>query len=78
MARGGFEVSAARNESGVQAVTVKARRSIPLHLMNPWVGNKPVVTDLTSGKTVLYNMDTSNKECIIFNAQAGHVYSFDK
>lgn len=78
LARGGFEVSAARNGSGVQAVIVKARRSILLQLMNPWVGDKPVVTDLTIGKTIFYNMDTTNKECIIFDAQAGHVYSFDK
>lgn len=78
LARGGFEVSAARNESGVKAIVVKARRSTPLQLMNPWIGNKPVVTDLTSGKMINYNMDTTNKECIIFNAQAGHVYSFDK
>ena len=78
LARGGFEVSAARNESGVKAVLVKARRNIPLQLINPWVGNKPVVTDITTGKMISYNMDTSNKECIVFNAQAGHVYSFDK
>jgi hypothetical protein len=77
LARGGFEVSAARNENGVQAVTVKARRSIPLQLMNPWTGKNPVVTDLTTGKTVAYTMDKSNGECIVFHSQAGHLYSFD-
>jgi hypothetical protein len=77
LARGGFEVSAARNENGVQAVSVKARRSIPLQLMNPWTGKKPVVTDLSTGKAITYTMDTSNGECIVFNAQAGHTYSFD-
>lgn len=78
LARGGFEVSAARDEKGVQAVTVQARRNIPLQLMNPWMGEKPVVTDLTTGKTIEYLMDTGNKECIVFDAEAGHLYSFDK
>ena len=77
LARGGFEVSAARNENGVQAVTVKARRSIPLQLMNPWVGKNPTVTDITTGKSVSYKMDKSNGECIVFNAETDHTYSFD-
>ena len=77
LARGGFEVSAARDESGVKAVTVKAARSIPLQLMNPWVGKKTVVRDITSGNTVNYTLDKTNGECIVFNAQAGHTYSFD-
>ena len=50
LARGAFEVSAAKDENGVQAVTVKARRSIPLQRMNPWVGKRPVVTDITTVK----------------------------
>jgi len=77
LARGAFEVSAARDERGVQAVTVKARRSISLKLMNPWVGKKPIVTDITTGKVINYTMDTSNGECIVFNSQADHTYSFD-
>ena len=77
LARGGFEVSAARNENGLQALVVKARRSIPLQIMNPWTGKQPVVTDLTSGRTKTYAMDRSNGECIVFDAQAGHLYSFD-
>ena len=77
LARGGFEVSAVKDESGIRAVTVKAKRSIPLQLMNPWVGNNPKVIDLTNGKTVAYKMDTSNGECIVFDAQAEHTYSFD-
>jgi hypothetical protein len=76
--RGGFEVSAARDgKNGVQAVVVKAHRSIPLQLMNPWKGKHPTVTDLTTGNTVRYKMDKSNGECIVFNAEAGHIYSFD-
>jgi hypothetical protein len=77
LARGGFEVSAARNENGVQALTVKARRSIPLQLMNPWPGQTPLVTDLTTGQTVPYTMDKSQGECLVFPTQAGHLYSFD-
>ena len=77
LARGGFEVSAARDGNGVKAVVVKARRSIPLQLMNPWKGKHPSVTDVTSGKAVKYTMDKSNGECIVFNAEAGHTYSFD-
>jgi hypothetical protein len=78
LARGGFEVSAARDgKNGIQAVVVKARRSVPLQLMNPWKGKSPAVTDITTGKTVSYKMDKSNGECIVFNAEAGHTYSFD-
>jgi hypothetical protein len=76
LARGGFEVSAARDEHGVQAVTVTARRSIALQLMNPWTGRQPAVTDLTTGRKVRYTMDTSNGECIVFPAEAGHSYGF--
>ena len=78
LARGGFEVSATRNGDGVQAVVIKARRSIPLQLMNPWKGKHPAVTDLNTGKTISYKMDKSNGECIVFNAEAGHTYSFDR
>ena len=77
LARGGFEVSATRDTNSVNAVVVKARRSIPLQLMNPWQGKRPTVTDITTGKTVKYTMDKSNGECIVLNAEAGHTYSFD-
>lgn len=78
LARGGFEVSAARDEQGVQALLIKARRSIPLQVINPWEGEKPIVTDLTTGKKIAYTLDFSNKECIQFDTQAEHIYSFDK
>ncbi|MDR1499714.1 MAG: hypothetical protein LBI58_01900 [Tannerellaceae bacterium] len=77
LARGGFEVSAARDGNGVQALSVKARRSIPLQIINPWQGSKPVVTDLSTGKAVTYKMDVTKGECIVFDALAGHTYSFD-
>ena len=78
LSRGGFEVSAARNESGVQAITVKARRSIPCKLMNPWVGSAIIVTDMATGNSVDAAIDLSNGECIIFDALQGHVYSIDR
>jgi len=77
LARGGFEVSASRDENGVQAVVVKARRSVTLNLMNPWKGRQPSVTDLTTKRKITYTMDKSNGECITFPATAGHTYSFD-
>ncbi|MDR1783448.1 MAG: hypothetical protein LBR13_04230 [Dysgonamonadaceae bacterium] len=77
LARGAFEVSAARDETGILAVTIKARRSIPLKLMNPWLGKSPKVTDLSTGKPITYHLEKSNGECINFDVEAGHLYSFD-
>ncbi|MCL2059805.1 MAG: hypothetical protein FWH01_12260 [Oscillospiraceae bacterium] len=77
LARGGFEISAMRDEGGVKAVAVKARRSIPLKLMNPWPGKELAVTDVGTGGLVVHVVDLSNGECIILEAQAGHTYSFD-
>jgi hypothetical protein len=77
LAQGGFEVSAMRDESGVTAVVVKARRSIPLRLMNSWPGRNPAVTDTGTGKAVAYTMDTTSGACIVMNAEAGHSYSVD-
>jgi hypothetical protein len=72
LTRGGFEVSAAKDETGVLGVTVKARRSIKCRVMNPWAG--VTVTD-ASGKKVDFTIDRSNGECIEFEAQAGNLYS---
>jgi hypothetical protein len=77
LARGGFEVSAMRDETGVKAVTVKSRRNTILMLMNPWPGKDTVITDTNTGKTVPYAMNTSNGECIVMDAEASHTYSFD-
>ncbi|GHU65805.1 hypothetical protein FACS1894184_02320 [Clostridia bacterium] len=78
LTRGGFEVNAARTAQGVQAVTIKARRSIPCKLMNPWFGQTVIVTDCTNDSTVSFTLDTSNGECIEFDALAGHTYSIDR
>ncbi len=77
LARGGFAVSAARDEQGVQAVTVKAARTINCQLMNPWEGKKVTVTDLENGGNIGFQMDCTNGECIVFPAESGHTYSID-
>ncbi len=78
LARGGFAVSAAREEDGVKAVTIRAARSIPCRLMNPWPGRKVTVTDLETMQDIPVGMDTSNGECILFQAAEGHSYGIDK
>ncbi len=76
MARGGFCLSAIRSAKGVEGdVTVKASRSIPCRLMNPWVGQAVQVTDAGSGEKVAVAVDKSNGECLVLEAQAGHTYS---
>jgi hypothetical protein len=82
LARGGFVVSAARDKDGVKAVLIKAKRSIPCCIMNPWArkavaGKKITVTDITANKTIKYELNTDNGECIVFQAEAGHEYSID-
>ncbi len=77
LARGGFEVSAARDASGVTAATVRATRSVPLLLMNPWPGKAVKVTDCGTGADVAVEQDLTNGECLCVAAQAGHCYSFD-
>lgn len=77
LARGGFEVTAAREADGIRAVAVKARRDNRCRLMNPWPGKSVTVTDLTGEGPAKYHMDTSNGECIVFDAVGGHEYSID-
>ena len=78
LARGGFSVSAARDETGVQGVVISAARSIPCRIMNPWAGHSVAVTDVETGEAVPSEIDASNEECVVFQAQAGHSYSLDK
>ena len=78
LARGGFEVSAGREAEGVRAVTIKARRSIPCQIMNPWPKEPVTVADTADGRIIGHTMDTGNGECIVFAAQAGHEYSIDR
>lgn len=78
LARGGFSVSAAKDAGGVRAVVVKAGRSTDCKLMNPWKGREITVTDTAGGKPVPCRLDTTNGECIVFAAEAGHEYSIDR
>lgn len=77
LARGGFSVSAARDENGVQAVEIVAKRSIPCQVMNPWAGREVAVTDVASGENIPCRIDRENGECVVFEAAAGHRYSLD-
>jgi hypothetical protein len=78
LARGGFEISAARDESGVRAVTVKARRDAACSLMNPWPGASITIVDVDNGEALPFKTDASNGECLVFEARAGHAYSVDR
>lgn len=74
LARGGFHVSAARSADGVEnGVTVTATRAIPCQLMNPWPG-RPVAVTGEDGQAVPFTLDTSNGECVVFQAEAGRTY----
>ena len=78
LTRGGFEVSAGKDASGVTAVSIRARRSIPCHLMNPWPGRRVSITDMADNAPVAHRLDTENGECLVFEAEAGHLYSVDR
>lgn len=73
-ARGGFLVSACKNGHGVYYVEIKARRSIPCELMNPWPGRSVVVRDAEKTEPVPSKLDKSNGECIVFSTISGHAY----
>jgi hypothetical protein len=73
LARGGFEVSAAKNEQGVLGVLIKARRNARCRVMNPWTGKAVELTG-PSGP-VAFRLDRSNGECIEFDACAGGEYA---
>src|SRR5258706_5016967 len=76
-ARGGFLVSACKNADGVYHVEIQARRDNQCQLMNPWPGKSVVVRDLGKKEFVAIQLDTSNGECLVFPAQAGHKYSIE-
>jgi hypothetical protein len=44
--------------------------------MNPWPGKAVSVTE--NGAEVDFKLDTSNGECIVFKAAAGHEYEISK
>lgn len=77
-ARGGFQVSATRNASGVTIVEVESRRSLPCQIMNPWPGEEVRIVETASGAEVEYQVDSSNKECIVFQAESEMIYQLMK
>ena len=77
LTRGAFEVSASKDACGVTAATLHARRSIACQLMNPWPGQPVAVVDCATGEAIPTKLDTTNGECVIFDAVAGHTYSID-
>ncbi|WP_282937819.1 glycoside hydrolase family 95-like protein [Paenibacillus sp. RC67] len=77
-ARGGFWISAARTAAGVTVVEIEARRSSACQIMSPWPGEKVVLVELATGKRMNINIDTTDHECIIFEALGGHTYRLTK
>ena len=77
-ARGGFLVSACKNASGVYHVELQARRDHECCLMNPWTGQQILIREPGETQMVPFNLDTSNGECIIFHAVAGHRYTISR
>lgn len=78
LARGGFEISAAKDAEGIKAVTITARRSLECRIVNPWQGSKVAVTDTNTGKAVPFSLDGKCREGIVFKAEKEHSYSIDK
>ena len=76
LARGGFEVSAAKDAGGVICAVIKARRGGECRLMNPWPGQLFALTD--GGRDIKHALDTANGECIVFTTEAGHEYELAK
>ena len=77
LARGGFEISAAKDAFCIIAVIIKASCNLPCYVMNPWPDKWPTLTDLETGDIVQYDRDNLNGQCICFFATAGHSYSLD-
>lgn len=73
-ARGGFLVSACKNGYRVYHVEIEAQRDTQCSLMNPRPGHPVTIQEKEQGKAVPAPLDTSNGECIIFSALAGHKY----
>jgi len=78
LARGGFIVSAAKDKEGIKAVVIKAKRSIPCQIMNPWIGSDIFIIDNTTGNKVSFELNTNNGQCIIFSTEADHEYCINK
>lgn len=77
-AKGGFLVSACKNAEGVYYLEVQPQRDNVCSLMNPWPGEKVLVTDSYKSGRVKFKLDKTNGECIKFSALAGHKYVIEK
>jgi hypothetical protein len=76
-ASGGFLVSSAKNANGIYYVEIQARRDVQCRLMNPWPGRAVVVHEIGKTKSVAFQVDKNNGECIVFPALARHKYSIE-
>jgi len=73
-ARGGFEVSAECVRGRVTSVQLRARRTVPCRLMNPWPGQAVAIYDSATQQRVPHEIDNARGECVTFPARKGHVY----
>lgn len=72
-ARGGFEANAEMIKGQVSYVSITSQRDVECSLMNPWPGGRVRIIDC-EGKTVDHKVDTSNGECLVFDAKSMHSY----
>jgi hypothetical protein len=77
-ARGGFLVSAARNEQGVYFVEIEARPGLECSIMNPWPGKRVVIREAAGRTSVPFRLDQTNGECLVFAASAGRSYHIER
>ena len=77
-ARGGFLVSAAKDEQGASYIEIQARRDGRCQVMNPWPNNKTVVLEKSSKKAVPFTIDKSNGECLVIPTRGGESYIIQK
>jgi len=77
-ARGGFLVSAARNEAGVYFVEIEARRNSKCSLMNPWPEAQLTLRTGQANRPHPLRVDRRNGECLVFEAIAGSSYRIDR
>ena len=74
LARGAFEVSAARDETGTTYAAVTARRDAVCHFMSPWPGQTVKVKNICDNKDIPVKIDKENGECLVFEANKNAVY----
>ena len=77
-ARGGFLVSAARNEQGVYFVEIESRRDLKCSVMNPWPGKRVIIRERGKQAPIQFRLDQTNGECLVFAASAGRSYDIQR